>query len=268
MWKILHQKFNNLPELAYGIYATAVTLSLGYALYLYTKLNHAVEELIGQNANATSDVLFDLFSQLTWVANFIVVTVVTGLVVVMPIIKVQAQTAKSYKKRADMLAIEATTDALTGLNNRRFFERALSEYLCEFRKIDRPLGLLILDLDHFKQINDNHGHDVGDIVLKEVANILLSLTREHDVVARIGGEEFAVIAPFASNNQIIPFANRFCKMIADLKIEVDNVVIRPTISIGVAISSEDFNDQRALIKLADRCLYEAKKRGRNQVCAG
>ncbi len=260
-------KLKNLPELAYGIYTAAVTLSLGSALYIYFRLSRSVDEIVSDSSGPVSETLSITFHQLTLSAFFIAATMVGGLLVVMPIIKFQADATKKQEKRADMLAVEAATDSLTSLYNRRYFHEVLGEFLKEFRRIDKPLGLLILDLDYFKQINDTHGHDVGDIVLKEVARVLMDLSREHDIVARIGGEEFAVIAPFASDAQIGPFAQRYCDAVRKLKITVDNVVINPTISIGVAVSSEDLEDDRALIKAADMRLYEAKNQGRNQVCA-
>ena len=108
--------------------------------------------------------------------------------------KLRAMT-DSLSARSETLEHAALTDGLTGMQNRRYFDDALKEYLEEFRRIDRPVGLMILDLDHFKQVNDTHGHDVGDEVLRAVASCLKDMTRYHDVVARLGGEEFAVVAP-------------------------------------------------------------------------
>lgn len=264
---LLQIKLKNLPELAYGVYTAAVTLSLGSALYIYFRLSQSVDEIVSDTTGPVSDTLSSTFHQLTLSAFFIAATMVGGLLVVMPIIRYQSDATKKQEKRADLLAVAAATDSLTSLYNRRYFQEILSEFLKEFRRIDKPLGLLILDLDHFKHINDAHGHDVGDVVLKEVARVLLSLTREHDIVARIGGEEFAVIAPFASDTQIGPFAERYCDAIRKLKIEVNNVVISPTVSIGVAISSETLEDERSLIKAADMRLYEAKNQGRDRICA-
>ena len=256
-----------LPELAYGVYTAAVTLSLGSALYIYFRLSHSVDDIVAGRSDNITESLATTFQQLTWSAFFIAATMVGGLLVVMPIIKHQSDEARSQEKRAQKYALEAMTDPLTGLHNRRFFQKALVEYLNEFKKIGKPLGLLILDLDHFKEINDTHGHDVGDLVLKRISALLQQLTREHDIITRIGGEEFAVIAPFASESQIVPFAERFCSMVADLKIEVDEAIVSPTVSIGVAVSSENIFDDRALIKQADKRLYEAKQQGRNCVCA-
>jgi diguanylate cyclase (GGDEF)-like protein len=223
--------------------------------------------IVSGKGNQVIESLAVTFSQLTLSAFFIAATMVSGLVVVIPIIRYQAEAAKNQEERANRMAIAAMTDPLTGLYNRRYFESVLSEFHDEFKRIGRPLGLLILDLDHFKQVNDTHGHDVGDYVLQEVAKLLQELVREHDIVARIGGEEFAVVAPFANKNQIAPFAERFCRMIEKLKIEINNVIIRPTVSIGVAISNDDILDDRDFMKRADKLLYAAKNRGRNQICA-
>lgn len=162
---------------------------------------------------------------------------------------------------------QAVTDPMTGLHNRRYFERALESYLKEFNNIGKPLGLMLLDLDHFKQINDTHGHDWGDVVLKEVALRLKAITREDDVVARIGGEEFAVITPYASQEKLVGVAERYRESIEALRIDVGNIVLRPTISVGVATNAEHPDDIEELFKAADRKLYEAKHNGRNRVAA-
>ena len=261
-------KVKNLPETVYGIYTAAVTFSLGSALYIYFRLSKSVDEIIDGRVSIVSGTLADTFQQLVWSTFFIAATMVIGLVVVMPIIKHQADTAEEQTDRADKFELVAMTDSLTGLHNRRYFQEIMNEFLKEFKRFNRPLSLLILDLDHFKNINDTYGHDVGDIVLIKVAALLKELVREHDTVARVGGEEFAVIAPFAGENQIIPFAERFRKKISELNIEVDNVVIRPTVSIGIAVSTEDnIVDVKDIYKRADLRLYEAKKLGRNRVCA-
>ena len=106
------------------------------------------------------------------------------------------------------------------MQNRRYFDDALKEYLDEFRRIDKPVGLMILDLDHFKQVNDTHGHDVGDEVLRAVAGCLKDMTRYHDVVARLGGEEFAVVAPNMDTETLVRFAERIRKAIAGMAIAV------------------------------------------------
>lgn len=172
---------------------------------------------------------------------------------------------QSLSKRSENLQQAALTDGLTGMQNRRYFDDALAQYLEAFKRINRPVGLMILDLDHFKMVNDTHGHDVGDEVLKGVANCLREFTRYHDVVARLGGEEFAIVAPNMDADLLAKFANRIRMAISQLTISSGNVRLRVTMSIGVAIwdgreSSEE------LYKRADAMLYQAKREGRNRVC--
>ncbi|TPL03365.1 MULTISPECIES: GGDEF domain-containing protein [unclassified Mesorhizobium] len=179
--------------------------------------------------------------------------------------KLRAMTV-SLSARSQTFEQAALTDSLTGMQNRRYFDDALREYLHEFRRIDRPVGLMILDLDHFKQVNDTHGHDVGDEVLRAVATCLRGMTRYHDVVARLGGEEFAVVTPNMDVELLARFAERIRKAVANMSIMSGNVRLKVTTSVGLAVwdhkeSAEDF------YRRADRQLYEAKKQGRNRVCA-
>jgi len=187
--------------------------------------------------------------------------------IIFPLLKrVHAERA-SISHRAQTLEIEAVTDVLTGLFNRRYFEQAMQRYLQEFNDVGGSLGLLILDLDHFKHVNDTYGHDAGDMVVKEVALRLKAITRENDVVARIGGEEFAVLTPYVGRQQLVAVAERYREMIGSLKINVGSAVLRPTISVGVATNVDSVIDARQLFKDADTKLYEAKRNGRNRIAA-
>ena len=179
--------------------------------------------------------------------------------------KLRAMTV-SLSARSQTLEQAALTDGLTGMQNRRYFDDALKEYITEFRRIEKPVGLMILDLDHFKQVNDSHGHHIGDEVLRAVAVCLKNLTRYHDVVARLGGEEFAIVAPNLDNDRLVKLAERIRKAIATMPVMVGNVRLRVTASVGLAVwdgdeSAEDF------FRRADQMLYEAKRLGRNRVCA-
>ncbi len=125
---------------------------------------------------------------------------------------------------------------------------------------------MILDLDHFKQVNDTHGHDVGDEVLRAVANCLKDMTRYHDVVARLGGEEFAVVTPNMDAELLSKFAERIRRAVANMTVLSGNVRLKVTTSVGLAVwdrkeTAEEF------YRRADRQLYEAKRQGRNRVCA-
>ncbi|MER0239697.1 GGDEF domain-containing protein [Fulvimarina sp. MAC8] len=179
--------------------------------------------------------------------------------------KLQSLTG-ALERRSQDLETAALTDPLTGMHNRRFFDEAMRHYLEEFEKIGRPLGFMLLDLDNFKSINDTYGHDVGDQVLKTVANCLFDFTRHHDVVARLGGEEFAVVAPNMGKSDCAAFAERIREAIGNLVIRTGNLSLRVTVSVGVAVSQR--NDEIGqFYKRADVNLYHAKQTGRNRVCA-
>ncbi|MCK5930781.1 MAG: GGDEF domain-containing protein [Fulvimarina manganoxydans] len=170
------------------------------------------------------------------------------------------------ERRSQDLEHAAVTDPLTGLHNRRFFDEAVHHYLQAFDRIGRPLAFMLLDLDHFKSINDTYGHDVGDEVLKAVANCLFEFTRHHDIVARLGGEEFAIVAPNMNKTECHAFADRLREAISKLTIKVGNVHLRVTVSVGITISqrSDAFPE---FYKRADVNLYNAKQTGRNRVYA-
>jgi diguanylate cyclase (GGDEF)-like protein len=179
--------------------------------------------------------------------------------------KLRAMTA-SLSARSETLEQAALTDSLTGMQNRRYFDDALREYLEEFRRIGKPVGLMLLDLDHFKKVNDTHGHDVGDEVLRAVASCLKDMTRYHDVVARLGGEEFAVVAPNMDTDLLMKLAERIRKAIAATAIISGNVRLKITTSVGLAIwDGKESADQ--FFRRADARLYQAKRLGRNRVCA-
>jgi two-component system cell cycle response regulator len=179
--------------------------------------------------------------------------------------KLQKMT-ESLSVRSQSLEHAAVTDSLTGMYNRRYFDDALTEYLTAFRRIGKPVGMVILDLDHFKKVNDTHGHDVGDEVLRHVAECLRVFTRYHDVVARLGGEEFAILSPNISERQLHSLADRIRQAVSQLNVKTGNVTLRVTISAGLAIW-DGVESGEELYRRADKQLYEAKRQGRNRVCA-
>lgn len=157
----------------------------------------------------------------------------------------------------------ATTDALTGLNNRRAFDHSLQLEMAVVERRNIPLSLLMLDVDHFKRINDNFGHETGDKVLIAIAQILNGCARLVDVVARVGGEEFAVILPNTDADGALEVAERMRTAVAQA-----NWLAQPaTISIGVATLQIKEPASR-LYSRADAALYEAKASGRNRVVMG
>ncbi|MEO5625349.1 MAG: GGDEF domain-containing protein [Dokdonella sp.] len=159
----------------------------------------------------------------------------------------------------------ATIDPLTGLSNRRHFLELLERELARTAKHDRPLALLIIDLDHFKSINDRYGHLVGDIVLKCVGAAMGADTREEFIVARIGGEEFAAVLPEHDIEQASAYAQRLCASIAALELGEPLAAEHVTVSIGVAVWKVGMTILGDLLGAADAELYRAKQAGRNRV---
>ena len=161
----------------------------------------------------------------------------------------------------------ATTDGLTRLYNRRhFMERAESEFE-RSRRYQRELSVLLLDADHFKNVNDTYGHEVGDRVLRVLANACRQCLRQLDVLGRYGGEEFVVLLPETPAALAFEAAERLRSQIQQLRIPTHGDDVRITVSIGVATATSATESIAALINEADRALYEAKRSGRNHVVA-
>jgi diguanylate cyclase (GGDEF)-like protein len=172
-------------------------------------------------------------------------------------------------RNASHLAREAKTDPLTGLLNRRGLLDAYPRELASARRSGRPLSLLVLDLDHFKRVNDTHGHDGGDLALQSVVETTKGLIRDQDWPARVGGEEFAVLLPNTNLTGAREVAEKIRAGIAARPLFLDGQAVPLTVSIGVAQADreteggpEDFD---ALFVRADRRLYRAKAEGRNRV---
>jgi two-component system cell cycle response regulator len=160
----------------------------------------------------------------------------------------------------------AVTDELTGLYNRRYFDRHLNVMLGKAHEQERDMALMILDIDHFKAVNDNHGHDVGDAVLREFAARLKRNIRGVDLACRFGGEEFVVLMPDTDTSQAEAVAERVRQSMAEKTFEVGTA--RPlsvTVSVGVSIRENLVDTPESLIKRADVALYRAKREGRNRV---
>ncbi|MDX9679629.1 sensor domain-containing diguanylate cyclase [Pseudomonas zeae] len=175
---------------------------------------------------------------------------------------VTQRTAALTQANAELLSL-ATHDSLTGVYNRRRFDEKLTEYTLLFRRTGRPFSLLLIDADHFKRINDSHGHAVGDDVLQQLAQLIQSSLRTTDFVARYGGEEFAVLLPeIAKPDTPEVVAEKIRVAVAEAHFPVIGQV---TVSIGIGLADPADNNHNALIKRADQQLYQAKAAGRNQV---
>jgi diguanylate cyclase (GGDEF)-like protein len=156
-------------------------------------------------------------------------------------------------------------DPLTGLPNRRFFFEHASLIFEEVKRYEKPLSLLVMDIDHFKKINDTYGHDVGDVVLKTFAGVLRGIVRQSDICARFGGEEFVVLLPNTDLEGAKVLAERIRTTVAKNPVEHGSIVIVFTVSIGISQYRKGMQNIDELIKEADIALYRAKEGGRNRV---
>jgi diguanylate cyclase (GGDEF)-like protein/PAS domain S-box-containing protein len=158
----------------------------------------------------------------------------------------------------------ATTDDLTGIFNRRSFTLHGLEVIEQTRELQQPLSLLLLDADQFKSINDTHGHEIGDVVLRHLAGMLKLVLRQGDLAARIGGEEFGVLLPNADVRQALAVANRLCLLIEGQEIDAGGKRVRLTVSVGVTELEPNAPTLEELLRRADLALYRAKRSGRNR----
>jgi diguanylate cyclase (GGDEF)-like protein len=162
-------------------------------------------------------------------------------------------------------SLRSRTDALTGLWNRRHFDEQLERVLAETDRFGGSCALVICDIDLFKQVNDNYGHDAGDVVLVRVAEVLREGVRTVDVCARLGGEELALILPQTALEGAVELADRLRLQIEALAVAHAGITVRVTVSMGVATYRAGEPGKAQLFKRADEKLYEAKHAGRNRV---
>ncbi len=175
------------------------------------------------------------------------------------------QRTQELQETQEKLREQSIRDALTGLYNRHYLrERLDAEFSRALRK-KHPVAFLLMDLDHFKEINDTYGHQAGDQALVAVSKVIASHTRPSDIACRYGGEEFMVIMPEVGLDDAIQRAEYFRKSIADLEIHSNGKVIRLTISIGIAIFLTHATDSDKILSMADIAMYKAKQSGRNKV---
>jgi diguanylate cyclase (GGDEF)-like protein len=161
---------------------------------------------------------------------------------------------------------QAIRDPLTGLFNRRYLDEMLRHELQRADRHNHPVGIIMLDIDHFKQFNDTYGHDGGDVLLREVAAFIQSNTRGEDIACRYGGEEFTLILPGASSEDTARRAEQLREAIANIQVRYQGKCLRSvTISLGVSIYPLHGSNDDTIMKAADSALYQAKAAGRDRV---
>jgi diguanylate cyclase (GGDEF)-like protein len=169
------------------------------------------------------------------------------------------------KRLMEHLRESSLRDAMTGLYNRRFLEEYTTTLVATSQRRKSPFAVLMLDLDYFKQVNDNFGHEAGDKVLKTLADILAKSVRSSDLVVRYGGEEFLMVLQDSDAEAAMKVAEKIRAQVAETKIALPAAMLQKTISIGVAEFPADADTFWQVVKFADVALYEAKAAGRNRV---
>lgn len=194
----------------------------------------------------------------TFVSNLIIGIAVTLLVIVINVLMVNY-----YQSKLEDLA---TTDELTGLPNRRFFFIQARRDMANCFRAGRPVAILMIDIDHFKKVNDTYGHGVGDRILTETSVRLKQALREGDLAGRIGGEEFAVLLPETDMKSALKVAERLRRSVEKAVVTFGHENCSVTISVGVAVDAYQGENLEGLLEQADSALLRAKKLGRNRIC--
>jgi diguanylate cyclase (GGDEF)-like protein len=163
--------------------------------------------------------------------------------------------------------LEASTDPLTGLYNRKYLSHRFEAEVRRARNYMAPLSVLLLDIDHFKKVNDTYGHPAGDVILKKLAEMIRKATRASDFVVRYGGEEFVVVMTASNQDQAFHYIDRLREVVAAAEFPVPghSAPLKVTISAGVSSFPDDGQSTTDLLKAADQALYAAKAGGRNRV---
>lgn len=215
---------------------------------------------------------FDISDQSILIINFIVDTQsqLDNLVRNIPLIKnyfIEATPTLIVKLLLEALQASAFRDGLTKLYNRKFLDEHLTKLIPQALREKMNIGVLMLDMDHFKAVNDEYGHDIGDLVLKELSRILSENVRESDIVVRYGGEEFIILlVGINSEESVLEIANKIRSKVSQNEINIyAGNILKKTISVGVSLFPQDSTNFDIVLKNADIALYEAKKSGRNKV---
>jgi diguanylate cyclase (GGDEF)-like protein len=196
-----------------------------------------------------------------WSADVIDQTAISALETIAPYAAVQVVHARELV----LMRFLAERDALTGLYNRRSFDQQMDAEIARFERYHRPFSVIMMDLDFFKKVNDQYGHDAGDDVLRTVGGIIASSLRDVDIAARVGGEEFALLLPETDKAAAVEIAERIRRRIETTEITAAGHRLQVTSSAGVMAVPANASDVGNVMRAADQLLYEAKRLGRNRV---
>jgi diguanylate cyclase (GGDEF)-like protein len=173
---------------------------------------------------------------------------------------------EALQERNRQLQDLANRDGLTGLFNHRYFQEQISKDFSRARRYHQPLSCVMLDIDHFKKVNDTYGHQTGDVILKAVGKLILDSLRESDISARYGGEEFALLLYFTDSRGALDVADRLRKMVESHSFHAGAETFQVTLSAGAATFPHPaIQEAQQLVECADKALYTAKQNGRNRV---
>jgi two-component system, cell cycle response regulator len=181
-------------------------------------------------------------------------------------LRIKSLQDKINVKRRDLEALSVTDD-LTGLYNHRALQHRLKDEFLRAQRYNEPLSLLMVDVDHFKEVNDKHGHLFGDHVLHELGKVFQESVREIDIVARYGGEEFVIILPQTHFSGSLTVADRVWRSVGAHEFRQEKTGVRITVSIGISFfPNKNVASVEQLVAFADQALYQAKREGRNRIC--
>ncbi|MFC4062516.1 GGDEF domain-containing protein [Planomonospora corallina] len=266
---LFHLGVGDPAELSTGR-AWPIAVAIGAAV-LFTVLNTALIAVAAHMANPDSgwrEVLWDRESLTLDVVELclgVIVAITCGISLALLVLALPPVVLLQRSLLHAQLQAAARTDAKTGLLNAAAWQREADTEIVRARRTGDPLALLIIDIDHFKRVNDTYGHLIGDQVLVGVASTLRSQLRDYDVVGRFGGEEFVVLLPGADVTEARRVAERLRSRIGRMAIPVDGEMISVTISAGIAVMTVHGNDLIELLAVADLALYHAKELGRDRV---
>ncbi|AAC06416.1 GGDEF domain-containing protein [Aquifex aeolicus] len=267
---ITWKEFNNLNFTVFGIFGTSLVFFLVYVLVISRYLSSISKDLkflsgiikgVAKKEFSKTDLLRENAMRSKDKDSEIYELKVAVIKMIETLKKILIETSKEKTLYERM----ALTDPLTGLYNRRVFTEMAEKELAKAKRYGYNFSILMIDIDNFKKINDTYGHDVGDLVLKKISEILKRNVRGADLVARFGGEEFIVMLSNTNLNGAVKKAEQLRRMIEQTPIELPNgEKLRVTVSIGVS-TYRGHESLEELIKEADQALYEAKRKGKNRV---